>query len=56
MDRQEIQLYVLPNGSTVVRAFCVKNFHSFDDDGLRIGSEIVLNNGQEAQQVGQEAQ
>ena len=38
----------------MVRAFCVKNFHYFDDDGIRIGLEIILNNGQEAQQVGQE--
>ena len=54
MDKQEIQLYVLPNGSTVIRAFCVKNFHFFNDDGIQISTSTVLNNGRKAQQVGQE--
>ena len=54
MDKQEIQLCVLPNGSTVVRAFCVKNFHFFSDDGIRISLNTVLDDGHRAQQVGQE--
>lgn len=35
MERQEIQMYVKPNGDLVVRAFTVKNFIFFDKDGIR---------------------
>lgn len=54
MDKHAIQLYVLPNGSTVVRAFCAKNFQCFDDNGMRISLENIIGDRQKAQQFGHE--
>jgi len=40
-SRTQIKHYILPDGSSVVRAFTVKNFIFYDPDGVRIASPLT---------------
>ena len=51
--KNEIQVYIKPNGELVVRAFCLRNFLFYDKDGLLISYKEVLANHSVAHQTGQ---
>jgi hypothetical protein len=40
--RTEIQFYVMPDGTLIVRAFTLKNFVLFDVDKMRLAREVAL--------------
>ena len=52
--KEVIQVYVIPNGTCVVRAFAIKNFLFYDIDGIIIDYEEVLLDRSLANQAGQQ--
>ena len=53
MEKKDvIQVYVKPNGDQVVRAFTVKDFIFYDDDGMQIEFQAVKSSRDLAEQVG----
>ena len=50
--KQVIQYYVKPDGTKVVRAFCLKDFVWYDENGMIISLTKVLANRELAAQVG----
>ena len=48
-----IQRYVKPDGTTVIRAFCLRNFLFFDEDDMVLDRELALANSELVLQVGQ---
>ena len=40
--KNEIQFYVMPDGTLVVRAFTLKNFVFFDEDTIRMDIQVSL--------------
>ena len=54
MEKKDtIQVYVKPNGETVVRAFTIQDFLFYDKDGMLLCYKEVIKQRSLAQQTGQ---
>ena len=51
--KEKIQVYVKPNGETVVRAFTIQDFLFYDEDGMLVSYKEVIKERSFAHQTGQ---
>ena len=52
--KNEIQVYVKPNGVTVIRAFTLKEIIFYNKNGMTVKTDKVIEDRDLAKQVGQE--
>ena len=55
MDKKNnIQFYVIPNGTLIARAFTMKNFIFFDEDEMRLALSEALHDRESVHSLGTE--